>query len=111
MLTTEQAAVYLGVRAPTLAAWRARGVGPAYSRYTSASANSIKSQGIVRYSYRELDAFIVAMRVAARRLPEPYRGRRRRTGVEKEISSTYEAYLMNGGDRGRLSNCKRDGIS
>lgn len=55
--TTEEAAIYLGLSRQTLANWRLRGLGPAYSRLGGAGRPRIV------YLIEDLDAFLRANRV------------------------------------------------
>ena len=57
VLTTEEAAIYLGLSHQTLANWRVHGLGPAYSRLGGAGRPRIV------YLVEDLDAFLRANRV------------------------------------------------
>ncbi|EJZ85053.1 hypothetical protein HMPREF9241_01633 [Schaalia turicensis ACS-279-V-Col4] len=56
-LTAEEAATYLGLSRQTLANWRVRGLGPAYSRLGGVGRPRIV------YLVEDLDAFLRATRV------------------------------------------------
>lgn len=60
-MTSNEAAIFLGVHPGTLANWRSQGVGPEYDK----AGDSIR--GRVMYSRRELVAFRETMRVIVRR--------------------------------------------
>lgn len=57
VLTTEEAAIYLGLSRQTLANWRVHGLGPAYSRLGGAGRPRIV------YLIEDLDAFLRDNRV------------------------------------------------
>ena len=57
VLTTEEAAIYLGLSPQTLANWRVRGLGPVYLRLGSPGRPRIV------YLPEDLDAFLRANRV------------------------------------------------
>lgn len=77
--STAAAAAYLAVAAPTLAAWRARGIGPAYLRLPAAFGRNgaAKQHGRVVYPVEALAEFVNRMTVPAGRLPHPTAGRPR----------------------------------
>jgi hypothetical protein len=56
-LTAEEAAVYLGLSRQTLANWRVRGKGPAYSRLGSSA------RPVIVYLREDLDAYLRTRRV------------------------------------------------
>lgn len=57
VLTTEEAAIYLGLSPQTLANWRVRGLGPVYSRLGGTGRPRIV------YLVEDLDAFLRSNRV------------------------------------------------
>lgn len=81
--STAAAAAYLGVDPQTLAAWRRRGIGPAYARFpTGFGRNSAsKAGGVIVYPIDSLAAFMDRLTVPAGRLPHPSAGRPRGSGT------------------------------
>jgi hypothetical protein len=64
-LTTAEAAAQLGMKPRTLAAWRARGIGPAYVRAGG------RPGGAIRYPASAVQAYLTKQTVPEGRQPNP----------------------------------------
>jgi hypothetical protein len=83
LISSRDAASYLGVSPQTLAAWRARGVGPAFVRFPAAFGRNgaPMRRGIIGYRLDGLEDFVERWTVPAGRLPRDGTGRLRRVPV------------------------------
>jgi len=68
LMSQEDAAAYLGIQRRTLWRWRRKRIGPAWIQF-----GAVKSKPLYRRA--DLDAFILARRIEASRMPRPLVGR------------------------------------